>query len=128
MRKTSAFLTLFILLVLVSCQHNKTFCGPEVDFEETKSLVSKGLESPWQRDCSSIVLRFQKIVGQESLVNFEIDFSANDTISVRVLNLENENLAKKLSCVIVKENLIQESKVAYIFFDWGIDSVLIKYE
>ena len=100
-----------VLLTFISCGKSE-FCGQPVDYSEFSNLKDK-VDGNGFSVGIQLSLALSKEFGDNSGINFEIDYSVLDTLVLNVINIPDENSAKKISCMIHENSIVKETKTVY---------------
>jgi hypothetical protein len=116
---------LFLSLTIFSCSQPE-FCGTGSDIRKIENLNEK-VEGKGFSLGIQLAMDVATKIEENKEIKFEIIYSTKDSIILNVLNIPNEEFAKKISCIVQDNSVIKESTFAYATFNWDGGSRTLKY-
>jgi lipocalin len=118
-------LIVLALLTFIGCGKTE-FCGQAVDEGELSNLKGK-VEGKGMTIGIQLSFAAAKEFGDNSEIQFEIDYSVEDTVVINVINLPDENSAKKVSCIIADNKVVEQTNVVFVRYMQGDNIKAFKY-
>lgn len=104
------------ITLIISCAQPE-FCGTMV-----KNNPAENLQGQISGNGFSLGLQLSMIVAKQieerKEISYEVIYSTEDTLVVNILNIPNEEFAKKISCIVQENKIIQNTKTTYITYNW----------
>jgi hypothetical protein len=101
-----------VLLTFIGCGKSE-YCGQPVDEKKLSNLKGK-VEGNGLTVGMQLSFAAGKEFGDNSKIQFEIDYSVEDTLVINVINLPDEKSAKKISCIIAENNVVKKTEVVFV--------------
>ena len=115
----------FVFLTCIGCGKTE-FCGQAVDENELSNLKGN-VEGKGMTIGLQLSFAAAKEFGDNSEIQFEIDYAVEDTIVINVINLPDENSAKKISCIIADNKVVKQTNVVFVRYIQGDKISAFKY-
>lgn len=64
-----------------------------------------------------------KQIEERKEIKYEVIYSTADTIILNILNIPNEEFAKKISCIVHENKIIKNTQTSFVTYTWNNGNV-----
>lgn len=101
-----------VFLTFIGCAETD-FCGHPINEGEISNLNGK-VEGDGFAVGMQLVIASSKEFGDNSKLEFGVDYAVEDTLVINVKNYSDEKAAKNISCIVAENSIVKETKVVYV--------------